>query len=148
MKIWAWVAGLLAVVAVVALLALGADDRTFGGRQREGLAERSAQSLVVAPSGVGVDVTLAIAADASITPPDVESSIKQVQQLWATASTQQGDEAKATLQQASDQLQSAIDSTENAAADSSNDAERQRLLVLAMLLERIEAVIQFRIDLL
>ncbi len=148
MKLWGWVAGILAGLAIVALLASGADDRSFGGRQREGIAERSAQSLVAAPSGAGVDVTLTIAAEASITPPDVKSSIEQVQQLWATASTQQGDEAKATLQQASDQLQSAIDSTENAAADSSNDAERQRLLVLAMLLERIEAVIQFRIDLL
>ncbi len=146
MKVWAWVAGILAGVGIIALLAAGADDRTYAGRQREGIAELSAQSLVSAPSGVGVDVTLSIAAANSITPPDVKSAIEQVQQLWIDAATQEGEQAKATLEQARDQLQDAIDSTEDAAADTSNDADRQRLLILVQLLERIEAVIQFRID--
>jgi hypothetical protein len=146
MKVWAWIAGILAGVGIVALLASGADDRTYAGRQREGLAERSAQSLVVAPPGVGADVTLSIATEDNVTPPDVRSSLEQVQQLLATAATQEGDQAKATLEQARDQLQTAIDATEDAAADTSNDANRQRLLVLAQLLERIEEVIQLRID--
>jgi hypothetical protein len=146
MGIWAWVAGIIAGVAIIFLVAYGDDDRTFAGRDREGLSERNAQSLEAAPVSVGTDVTLDIAVADSVTPPEVKSSLEQVQQLLATAAGQEGDEAKTTLQQAQETLGGAIDATNDVIGDTSNDATKYRLLTLVHLLERIETVIQTRLE--
>src|SRR5215217_2708645 len=142
MSVWAWVAGVVAGAAIIFLVATGDDDRTFAGRDREAVEERSAQALVAAPIGVGADVTLGIAIADEDTPPEIKSSLEQVRQLLATAAPQEPGQAKATLQQAQDTLNTAIDATRDAVDDTSNDATKIRLLALAHLLERIETVIQ------
>ena len=146
MSVWAWVAGVVALAAIIFLVATGDDDRTFAGRNREAIEERSAQALVAAPHSVGAEVTLGIAVTDEDTPPEIRSLLEQVQQLLATAATQPDDQAKATLEQAQDALNAAIDATRDAADDTSNDATRIRLLTLAHLLEQIETVIQARLD--
>ena len=146
MGIWAWIAGIIAGVAIIFLVAYGDDDRSYAGRDRESLSERNAQALEAAPAAVGAEVTVGLAIIDSDTPPEIKSSLEQVQQLLATAASQEGDEAKTTLGQAQETLQSAIDATKDAADDTSNDATKIRLLTLAHLLERIETVIQIRLD--
>ena len=146
MRVWAWIAGILAGIGLIVLLGWGDDGRAVAGRDREAFEERSTQALVPAPVAVGTDVTLNLAVTSSETPPEVKTSLEQVQSLLATAASQSGDQAKVTLQQADDTLKNAIDATNDAADDTSNDVTRLHLLALAQLLERISTVIQIQIE--
>lgn len=146
MRVWHWIAGILAAVGIIVLIATGSDDRTFAGRDREAIEERSAQAMLAVPAGAGAEASLSVVTANKVAPPDVKSSLEDVQRLLATAATQQPDQAKATLEQAQAALKDAIDSTRDAAADTSNDVTRIRLLTLAHILERIEFQIQLRLD--
>ena len=146
MKVWAWIAGILAGIGLIVLLGWGDGGRTVAGREREAFAERSAQVLVPAPAAVGTDVTLNIVVADPATPSEVKTSLENVQAVLATAASQSGDQKKETLQQANDSLEFAIESTNDAADDTSNDVKRLHLLALAQLLERISTVIEVQIE--
>src|SRR6478609_1957864 len=146
MRAWAWIAGILAGVGLIVLVGWGDGGRFIAGRDREAFEERSAQALVPAPAAVGTDVTLNFVVADSVTPPEVKSSLEHVQNLLATAASQPADQAKVTLQQANDELESAIDATKDAADDTSNEVTRLHLFALAQLLERISTVIQIQIE--
>jgi hypothetical protein len=146
MKVWAWIAGILAGIGLIVLMGWGDGGRTVAGRDREAFAERSAQVLVPAPAAVGTDVTLNVVVADSATPSEVKTSLEQVQGLLATAASQSGDQKKATLQQADDTLKIAIDATKDAAKNTSNDVTKLHLLVLAQLQEQISNVIQIQIE--
>ena len=146
MRVWAWIAGILAGIGLIVLLGWGDDGRAVAGRDREAFEERSAQVLVPAPAAVGTDVTLSYAVTSSSTPAEVKTSLEQVRNLLATAASQTGDQAKVTLQQADDTLKSAIDATNDAADDTSNDVTRLHLLALGRLLDRISTVIQIHLE--
>ena len=146
MRVWAWIAGILAGVGLIILLGWGDGGRTIAGRDREAFAERSAQVLMPAPAAVGTDVTLNFVVVDDSTPSEVKTSLGNVQALLATAASQSGDQRKATLQQADDQLNIAIDATKDAAKNTSNDVTKLHLLVLAQLQERISTVIQIQIE--
>ena len=141
-----WAVVIVAALALVGLLVFGDEDRLASGRGREGAQERSSQALLAAPVGVGSGLTITITAENPSVPPDVKGSLEQVEQLLADAEDQPAEQARATLEEAQDLLEGAIDSIRDAAADTSNDAARARLLALANTLDRVERAIQLRID--
>jgi len=146
MGIWTWIVGIIAGVAVVAFLANGDGDRTFGGRERQLFGDRAAQALEAVPVAVGAEEALPIVRSLNPPPADAAPTLDEVQQLLTTASTQSPDDAKATLQQAQDKLDTAIDTVRDDADDTSNDVERLRLLRFAAVLTKIQDAIQSRQD--
>jgi hypothetical protein len=146
MSVWTWVAGIVGGAAIVILLVVGDDDHEFSGRDREALFEGPPQALISAPAAIGAEQAMTIVVDQRQAPAEVQPSLDEVRQLLATAATQSPDEAKPTLQQAKDTLNAAIDQVEAAADDTSNDLTKIRLLRLTYVLNRVEDLIQIRLD--
>jgi hypothetical protein len=140
------VAGILAALAIFILVAYGSEGRDFSGREREGIDERGAQTLIGVPVGLGVDPALTLVIDRQMPPEEVAALLQEVRDLWATAAGQPPDQAKATLEQAIDKLDTALDEIEQAADDTSNDRDRIVLLRLHRVLERVKDVLQDRVD--
>jgi len=146
MSVWTWVAGIVGGAAIVILLVVGDDDHDFSGRDREALFEGPPQALISAPAAIGAEQAMTIVVAQEEAPAEVQPSLEEVRQLLATAATQSPEEAKPTLQQAKDTLNGAIDQIEAAADDTSNDLTKIRLLRLALVLNRVEDLIQIRLD--
>ena|SRR5215213_4885556 len=146
MSVWTWVAGIVGGAAIVILLVVGDEDHEFFGRDREALFEGPPQALISAPAAIGAEQAMTIVVDQRQAPAEVQPSLDEVRQLLATAATQSSDEAKPTLQQAKDTLNAAIDQVEAAADDTSNDLTKIRLLRLTFVLNRVEDLIQIRLD--
>jgi hypothetical protein len=146
MGVWGWVVGVLAGAAVVTLLVVGDGDHSFSGRDREALFEGPPQALISAPAAIGAEQAMTIVVTQGQGPADVQPLLDEVRQLLATAATQSPDQAKPTLQQAKDTLNDAIDRVETEADDTSNDVTKIRLRRLALILGRVEDLIQFRLD--
>jgi GAF domain-containing protein len=146
MSVWTWVAGIVGGAAIVILLVVGDEDHNFSGRDREALFEGPPQALISAPAAIGAEQAMTIVVAQEEAPAEVQPLLEEVRQLLATAATQSPEEAKPTLQQAKDTLNGAIDQIEAAADDTSNDLTKIRLLRLALVLNRVEDLIQIRLD--
>jgi hypothetical protein len=146
MGVWGWVVGILAGAAVVTLLVVGDGDHSFAGRDREALFEGPPQALISAPAAIGAEQAMTIVVNQGQGPAEVQPMLEEVRQLLATAATQSPDQAKPTLQQAKVTLNEAIDRVEAEADDTSNDVTKIRLRRLALILGRVEDLIQFRLD--
>jgi len=146
MGIWGWIVGVIAGAAVVVLLIVGDGDHDFFGRDREALFEGPPQALISAPAAVGAEQAMTVVVNQKQAPAEVQPLLEEVQQLLATAATQSPDQAKPTLQQAQETLNGAIDQVEKAAKDTGNDVTKIRLLRLGLLLNRVEDLIETRLD--
>src|SRR5262245_43307430 len=112
MKLWSWILVIIAAAGIVLLIIYGDDSRRTSGRERESVDERAAQTLAALPASLGPDAAISVVLQQPNVPQDIAGPLDQARQLLATAASQQGDEAKTTLGQARDQIQSAIDSIE------------------------------------
>jgi hypothetical protein len=146
MSVWGWIAGILAGVGIVFLIAYGDDDNQIAGRQREAFNEQTAQSFVTGPEAYGSEEAISLVLNDQYLPDDLKGTLDEVRQLVATAASQPAEQAKPTLEQAVEKLGPAIDSIEQAADDTSNDATRMGLLRLALVLTKVEDLIQARLD--
>ncbi len=146
MGVWGWIAGGLAGAAIIALLITGDGDHNFFGRDREALFEGPPQALISAPAAIGAEHAMTIVVAQDEAPPEVAPSLEEVRQLLETAAGQPPDEAKPTLEQAKATLNDAIDQIEKATEDTSNDLKKIRLLRLALILNKVEDLIQIRLD--
>jgi len=146
MGVWGWVAGIVAGAAIIGLLAVGDNDHDFFGRDREALFEGPPQALISAPAAIGAEAAMTIVVAQGEAPPEVAPTLEEVRQLLATAAGQPADQAKPTLEQAQEKLNGAIDQVEQAADDTSNDVKKIRYLRLALILNRVEDLIQIRLD--
>jgi hypothetical protein len=144
MKLWSWVLVLIAAAGIVLLIIYGDDSRRTSGREREGVDERAAQELAAMPAILGPDQAITVVLQQPNVPQDIAGPLDQARQLLATAASQPPDQAKTTLGQARDQIDSAINSLEKSADDTSNDVTRIRLLRFAASLKAIDAVIERR----
>jgi hypothetical protein len=144
MKLWSWVLVLIAAAGIVLLIIYGDDSRRTSGREREGVDERAAQELAALPAILGPDQAITVVLQQPNVPQDITGPLDQARQLLTTAASQPADQAKTTLGQARDQVESAIDSLEKSADDTSNDVTRIRLLRLATALKAVDAVIERR----
>jgi hypothetical protein len=144
MKLWSWIFVIVAAAGIVLLIVYGDDSRRTSGREREGVDERAAQELAAMPAILGPDAAISVVLQQPNVPQDIAGPLDQARQLLATATSQPADQAKTTLGQARDQVQSAIDSLEKAADDTSNDVTRIRLLRLAGALKAIDAFLERR----
>jgi GAF domain-containing protein len=145
-SVWGWIAGILAGAAIIGLLVVGDDDHSFSGRDREALFAGPPQALISAPAAIGAEQAMTIVVTQGQAPPEVAPTLEEVRQLLATAAGQPTDQAKATLEQAQAKLKTAIDQVEKDADDTSNDVTKIRLLRLALILNRVEDLIQIRLD--
>ncbi len=146
MGVWGWIAAVLAGAGIILLLTIGDGDHDFFGRDREALFEGPPQALISAPAAIGAETAMTIVVDQEQAPAEVQPALEEVRQLLATAATQSPDQAKPTLQQAKDTLNAAIDQIDEAADDTSNDLTKIRLLRLSLVLNRVEDLIQIRLD--
>jgi hypothetical protein len=145
MRIWAWVAGILAGVGLLVLIGSGADGRNFSGRDRSAIYSHSAMTVPQIPAVVSPDQAIGVVLEENVVPTSIASSLGDIQLMLATAAKQTGDEAKATYQQAYDQLQVVIDQVNQEADDTSNDATQIQLIRLSQTLENVQSVIEAKI---
>lgn len=146
MGVWGWVAGIIAGAAIIGMLVVGDEDHQFFGRDREALFEGPPQSLISAPAAIGAEYAMTVVVLQEEAPAEVQPTLEEVKELLATAAGQQPEEAKATLQQAQEKLNGAIDQIEQATEDTSNDVTKIRLLRLTLILKKVEDLIQIRLD--
>jgi len=146
MGVWGWIVGILAGAAIILLMVFGDGDHQFFGRDREALFEGPPQALISAPAAIGAEGAMTVVVAQEQAPQDVQPLLAQVQELLATAASQSPEQAKPTLQQAIDTLNDAIDRVDAAADDTSSDVTKIRLLRLGIILNRIEDLIQIRLD--
>ena len=146
MGVWGWVAGIVAGAAIVGILVVGDNDHDFFGRDREALFEGPPQALISAPAAIGAETAMTIVVRQGEAPAEVQPTLEEVKELLTTAAGQPPEQAKPTLEQAQEKLNGAIDQIEQAADDTSNDVKKIRLLRLAMILNRVEDLIQIRLD--
>jgi len=146
MGVWGWIVGILAGAAIILLMVFGDGDHQFFGRDREALFEGPPQALISAPAAIGAEGAMTVVVAQEQAPQDVQPLLAQVQELLATAASQSPEQAKPTLQLAIDTLNDAIDRVDAAADDTSSDVTKIRLLRLGIILNRIEDLIQIRLD--
>jgi hypothetical protein len=150
MRPWSIVAAVIAGLAIVILLAYGADGRDVPGRAKEAADERAAQDLVDLPIAVGPEQTITVVLERNIVPPDTAALLGEVRDLLAAAESQPPEQEKATLEQAVDKLDAASDSIDEAAEETSPSRlfTRIRLERINRTLDRVQAVIEDRLALL
>jgi hypothetical protein len=146
MGVWGWIAGILAGAAIIGILAVGDEDHDFFGRDRDALFEGPPQALISAPAAIGAEHAMTIVVAQDEAPPEVAPTLEEVKQLLATAAGQPPEQAKPTLEQAQEKLNGAIDQIDQAADDTSNDVKKIRLIRLSLILNRVEDLIQIRLD--
>lgn len=145
MRPWSIVAAVIAALAIVVLLAYGADGRDVSGRGREGADERAAQQLVGVPVGVGSEQAITMVLDLSIVPPEAAANLSEARDLLMAAEDQPPEQARATYQQALDKVDAASASIDKAADDQTSPSKmltRIRLERMSRTLDRVRAVIE------
>ncbi len=95
---------------------------------------------------IGAEPSITIVLEREDVPGDAAGLLGEVRDLLATAESQPAEEAKATLEQGLDRLDTAIDQVEDAADDTSNDVRKIRLLRLQHTLESIRDEVEDRVD--
>ena len=137
-----YVAGILAALGILLLLAYGGES-DVSGRDREGFEEGPAQPLVAAPASDPAPVITVVEEQGrDRLPADAAAQLSEVRDLLVSAAEQPPEQARPALEEALGKLDSATAQIETAARETDNRVTKLRLLRLQHALQAVrEAVV-------
>jgi hypothetical protein len=137
-----YVAGILAAIGILLLLAYGSEGEV-SGREREGFEEGPAQALVAAPAADPAPVITVVEEQGrDRLPAETLAQLAEVRDLLTGAADQSPEQAQPALEEASGKLDGALSQVETAVDEAPDQLTKIRLLHLQRVLEAIQTSIE------
>src|ERR671913_561581 len=134
-----YVAGILAAIGILLLLAYGGES-DGSGREGGGFEEGPAQALVAAPAADPAPVITVVEEQGrERLPAETLAQLTEVRDLLTGAEGQSPEQAQPALEQAHERLDSALSQVETDVDEAPDQLTRIRLLHLQRVLEAIQA---------
>ena len=139
-----YVAGILAALGILLLLAYGGES-DVSGREREGFEEGPAQALVAAPAADPAPVITVVEEQGrDRLPAETLAQLTEVRELLIGAAGQSPEQARPTLEEASGKLDALLSQVETAVDEAPDQLSKIRLLHVQRVLEAIQTSIEAR----